>query len=86
MHLSDLSPGQSAVFTGFEPELHDSAAARQLIEMGFDDGVEITMLHRAAFGDPIAVRVGGMIVALRRAQSRTIAVAPLCRLNVQAAE
>jgi ferrous iron transport protein A len=50
-------------------------AARRLRELGFDEGVTIEALHAAPFGgDPIACRVGRMMVALRRAQARAISV------------
>ena len=53
----------------------DAAAAQRLYEMGFDDGVEITLLHRGPVGgDPLAVRVGNMTVALRKALAARIVV------------
>ena len=49
--------------------------ARRLRNLGFDEGVAIEALHGAPFGrDPIAVRIGRMQVAIRRAQARTIMV------------
>jgi ferrous iron transport protein A len=48
-------------------ELGDSPHAERLHAMGFDAGVRVEVLHRAPFGgDPIAVRVGGMTVAISR--------------------
>ncbi|MBY0519611.1 MAG: 1-deoxy-D-xylulose-5-phosphate synthase, partial [Sphingomonas sp.] len=42
----------------------DPLTAQRLHELGFDEGVDIELLHRAPFGgDPIAVRVGNMVVA-----------------------
>ena len=58
------------------PSLADSDAKR-LRNLGFDEGVEVEALHAAPFGrDPLAVRVGRMMIALRRAQARTIIVEP----------
>jgi ferrous iron transport protein A len=55
-------------------EMADSAA-RRLRELGFDEGVTIEAMHVAPFGkDPIACRVGRMMVALRRAQAQAITV------------
>lgn len=56
----------------------DPVTVAHLNEMGFDEGVAVTLLHRAPFGaDPIAVQVGAMTVALRRALASTImTVAP----------
>jgi ferrous iron transport protein A len=41
--------------------------ARRLRELGFDQGVDVEVLHRARIGGgPIACRIGRMTVALRR--------------------
>jgi ferrous iron transport protein A len=49
--------------------------ARRLRNLGFDEGVRVESLHGAPFGrDPLAVRVGRMTVALRRASARVISV------------
>lgn len=51
--------------------------AQRLRELGFDEGVEVEVLHRARFGrGPVACRIGRMTVALRRAVAATIHVAP----------
>lgn len=51
--------------------------ARRLRELGFDEGVAVEVLHRAALGSgPIACRIGRMTVALRRAVARAVHVAP----------
>lgn len=51
--------------------------ARRLREFGFDEGVEIEVLHRARLGGgPIACRIGRMTVALRRAVAGAIHVSP----------
>ncbi|WP_343344588.1 FeoA family protein [Sphingomicrobium sp. XHP0239] len=57
----------------------DSLPARdasRLRNFGFDEGVMVTALHRAPFGaDPVAVRVGRMTVAIRRAHAAAVQVA-----------
>lgn len=46
---------------------------RRLIEMGFIEGVELEVLHEGPFGrDPIAVRVGQAVVALRRQDAMAV--------------
>lgn len=51
--------------------------ADRLLELGFEDGAEVEMLHRAPMGgDPVAVRVDGATVALRKALARAILLAP----------
>ena len=60
------------------PRLSD-ADGRRLRELGFDEGVAVELLHGAGFvrRDPIAVRIGRMTVAIRRAHAEAIAVEPL---------
>lgn len=49
--------------------------SKKLRNLGFDEGVAIEALHGAPFGrDPLAIRIGRMQVALRRAQARAISV------------
>lgn len=49
--------------------------AHRLREMGFDEGVEVEVLYKAPLGgDPVAVRVGGATICLRRVQARQIAL------------
>jgi len=53
--------------------------ARRLRELGFDEGVAVEPLHGGGFvaKDPIAIRIGRMTVAIRRAHARAITVVPL---------
>ena len=52
--------------------------ARRLRELGFDEGVDVEVLHRATLGQgPIACRIGRMTVALRRAVAGAIQVSPM---------
>lgn len=58
------------------PRLTD-VDARRLRNLGFDEGVAIEALHAAPFGrDPLAVRIGRMTVAMRRAQAMAVQVVP----------
>lgn len=51
--------------------------AKRLRELGFDEGVSVEMLHRAAlWGGPVACRIGRMTVALRRPVAAAIRVSP----------
>lgn len=50
---------------------------RRLIELGFVEGARVAVLHEGLFGrDPIAVRVEGITVALRRREAMMILVRP----------
>lgn len=69
--LESLPVGHIARISGFAA-LPDDVAER-LVELGFEEGAEVEMLHRAPLGgDPLAVRVDGATVALRRALARAI--------------
>ena len=62
-----LPRGTLGVIAGIDIDGCDPVTAQRLHEMGFDDGVEVEVLHRGPVGGcPLAVRVGNMTVALRR--------------------
>ncbi|QCI79768.1 ferrous iron transport protein A [Hankyongella ginsenosidimutans] len=86
MKLSDLKAGTPAILTEIVVAHADAQFNRRLLEMGFDVGVDIEVLHKAAFGDPLAVRVGGVVVAIRRADAAAIRVAPETQGLARAAE
>lgn len=53
----------------------DESTQRRLRNLGLDEGVEVEALHTGPFGrDPIAVRIGRMTLALRRAHARVVHV------------
>jgi ferrous iron transport protein A len=53
-----------------------AAEARRLRNLGLDEGVKVEALHGGPIGrDPLAVRIGRMTVAIRRAHAQTISVA-----------
>lgn len=75
MRLAALAPRTPAVIADIGC-CGDGRCASRMREMGFDEGVTVEVLHRAPFGgDPIAVRVGGATVAIRRAQAALIELA-----------
>lgn len=50
---------------------------RRLLEMGLLEGSTIELIHEAPFGgDPIAVRVRGALLALRRNEANYIEISP----------
>ncbi len=76
--LAALLPGQTAIIAAIDRAGLDPVTASRLHELGFDEGVDVELLHRAPFGgDPLAVRVGNMVVALRCAMAALIEVAPV---------
>lgn len=75
MHIDDLALGQTATVS----RIHDTGPAARdalrLRELGFDEGVEVEMRHRGLFGaDPLSVRVGGNVVAMRKAFANLVEV------------
>ncbi len=78
MLIEHLARGQVMTITAIDRDGLDPQTAERLHELGFDEGVDIELLHRAPLGgDPLAVKVGNMTVALRKAMARLIEVAPL---------
>ena len=73
--LDQLKIGTRARITAIDwPSLGGSEASR-LRHFGFDEDVVVEPLHLGPFGkDPLAVRVGRMTVAIRKAQARAIKV------------
>ncbi|AXK43257.1 FeoA family protein [Erythrobacter aureus] len=52
---------------------------KRLKALGVDEGAEVAIVHRGVFGtrDPLALRIGRMTIALRRAHALAIEVEPL---------
>ncbi len=53
--------------------------AQRLRALGLDEGAQVEIAHRGVFGgrDPLAVLVGRMTVAVRRAHARAMQVNPV---------
>lgn len=77
MSLDQLTLGSKARVAAIDWPTLDEAEGRRLRHFGFDEGVEVQPLHSGPFGrDPIAIRVGRMTVAIRRAHARAVRVVP----------
>ena len=75
LSLDQLPFRTPAIVSGIDWAQLTEADAKRLRNLGFDEGVEIEALHAAPFGkDPLAVRIGRMMVAMRRAQARAVLV------------
>ena len=74
--IDQLAAGTPAIITGIDRAACSDAVWRRLHEMGFDEGVDVEVLHRAPLGDPIALRVGNMTIAIRRAEAALVSVEP----------
>lgn len=75
--LSDLPDGASAIVVGVaarSPQV-DAATLLRLQELGFLDGEPVRVLRRGPGGrEPIAVRIGDTLFALRRVEAQCIEV------------
>ncbi|PSJ41699.1 FeoA family protein [Allosphingosinicella deserti] len=75
LSLDKLPFRTPAVVTAIDWSRLSDTDARRLRNLGFDEGVAIEALHGAPFGkDPLAIRIGRMTVAMRRAQAQVIMV------------
>lgn len=75
IRLGELNAGQRGTILSVEGAETESSIARRLMEMGFLEGAVAEVLHVAPFGaDPIAVRVRGTLVALRRQEASLVSV------------
>ena len=75
LRLDQLPFRTPATVSAIDWSILSEADAKRLRNLGFDEGVEIEALHGAPFGkDPLAIRVGRMMVAMRRAQARAVSV------------
>lgn len=72
--LSDLARGRSAQVAGIDG---DAVLTRRLADMGFVEDAEVELLQHGPLGrDPLAVRVDGTIVAIRRAEAQAVRLLP----------
>ncbi len=69
--MGELQPGdQGEIVT-----LLASHLGLRLMELGFVSGAHFEVLHQAPFGgDPIAVKVRGSVIAIRRGEANQIEV------------
>jgi ferrous iron transport protein A len=73
--LDQLKLGTRARIAAIDWAAMGDSEANRLRSFGFDEGVAIEPLHLGPFGkDPLAVRVGRMTVAIRKAQARAVKV------------
>lgn len=86
IRLSQARPGDRGVIVQVGDHCHHQDHAveleRRLLELGFVEGARVELLHQGLFGgDPVAVKVDDMRVALRRREAASLTV----RLDQEAA-
>ena len=69
--IADLKIGERGIIVNFT----DEGLSVKLLEMGCLPGTQVTMTHIAPFGDPIAVKVSGYVLSMRKEEAATIIVA-----------
>jgi ferrous iron transport protein A len=73
--LDQLRLGARARIAAIDWASLGESEGNRLRHFGFDEDVMVEPLHLGPFGrDPLAVRVGRMTVAIRKAQARAIKV------------
>ena len=73
--LADLQPGESGRVLRLSSACH-GAQRRRLLDLGVVPGTEIESELRSASGDPVAYRIRGALIALRRHQANWIELEP----------
>ncbi len=71
--LSALATGESATVIGIAPACQ-GPQRRRLLDLGLVPGTVVTAELRGAFKDPVAYRVRGALIALRRKQAEWVRV------------
>ena len=76
MTLDSLESGRPARITAVDWSMLAPDEARRLRALGIDEGASISIAHRGVFlgRDPIALEIGRMTVAIRRAHARAMTV------------
>jgi ferrous iron transport protein A len=78
MTLDELPRGGSATISAIDWIPLDVREQRRLRELGFEEGARVSVAHRGIllWADPIAVTIGRMTVAIRRAHAAVMTVEP----------
>lgn len=71
--LADLGPGESARVVGLSPACQ-GPQRRRLLDLGVVPGTTIRSELRSASGDPVAFRIRGALIALRREQASWVLI------------
>lgn len=76
MTLDQLPRGTHATIISVAWDLLAPEEVLRLRALGIDEGVDVRVAHRGVFGgaDPLAITLGRMTVAVRRAHAATIRV------------
>lgn len=70
MRLAELKRGETGIIKGYA----DEALYLKLMEMGFIKGEKISVVETGFFEDPMAFKVCGYVVSLRRSEANAIEI------------
>jgi ferrous iron transport protein A len=73
MTLRELEMGKKGKVTELRLE---GAERRRLLDLGLAIGSEVEAVRKSPLGDPVAYRVRGAVVALRKEQAEKVEVQP----------
>ncbi|MEH6714209.1 FeoA family protein [Parasphingorhabdus flavimaris] len=75
--LDQLSLKQNAEIVAIDWAAISESEGRRLRALGIDEGIAVEKLHKGMFGlnDPIALKVGRMMIAVRKSHAQAISVA-----------
>ena len=79
MNLDQLAPLRRAEIVSIDWGLLAPDEANRLRALGIDEGARVAVAHRGIFAgrDPVAIEIGRMTVAIRRAHARAMQVSEL---------
>jgi ferrous iron transport protein A len=79
MTLDQLLPRHRAEIVAIDWTVLAPDEAKRLRALGIDEGAQVTIAHRGVFGghDPIALSIGRMTLAVRRAHAMAMTVREL---------
>ncbi len=69
--LCNLTVGKSATVI---KNISQGSIRRRLLDIGFAEGVKVKCLFKSPFGDPIAYKIKGAVIALRKEDSKKIII------------
>lgn len=78
--LGSLKPGAKGIVAEIRVDgtAESLLVAERLREMGFGEGINLEVRHDSPFGrDPMAVKVGSMLVAVRRKEAAQILISDI---------
>ncbi|MBN1313708.1 MAG: FeoA domain-containing protein [Anaerolineae bacterium] len=73
--LTNLKPGEDVQMVAISPRIR-GAERRRLMDLGLLPGTTIKVEMESAGGNPIAYRIRGAVIALRKSQAELISVCP----------